>query len=641
MRLINGGKTQGIKKIMLIKKLKKMNLLQKGFYILLLLLTVTVSCNDDDELTQIAGLDFVIANLNDAGNKVGIVPTTVAGVNVLYTIDFDATSDDDSDVFQTSGPMVTYTYPNQTVTYRITITASSDGAPDVSITKEYTVIKAAVAPTNTAIVGTWKLAPEAGAIGVGPEKDDVSWWSNGTADVATRACLFDDEYVFNADGTFKNVIGSDTWVEAWQGAAAEGCAAPVFPHDGTASALYTFNSSTGTITIEGAGAFLGLSKAYNGGELTTPSEAAETITYIATISADGNTLELDIEIAGGGFWSFKLVKEGGTTPPPVAASGIAGTWKLAPEAGAIGVGPGKDDVSWWSNGTADVATRACLFDDKYVFNADGTFKNVLGSDTWVEGWQGAAAEGCAAPVFPHNGTASATYTYNATTGTIKIDGAGAYLGLAKAYNGGELTTPSEAPEAITYLANLSTDGNTLELDIEIAGGGFWSFKLVRDVPPAGIEGVWKLAPEAGAIGVGPGKDDVSWWSNSTADVATRGCLFDDQYVFNADGTFQNVLGSDTWVESWQGAAAEGCAAPVFPHNGTASATYTYNATAGTIKIDGAGAFLGLAKAYNGGELTTPSEAPDSITYIAVQNGNTLELDIEIAGGGFWSFKLVR
>ncbi|NQV77953.1 MAG: hypothetical protein HQ490_06310, partial [Lutibacter sp.] len=87
--------------------------------------------------------------------------------------------------------------------------------------------------------------------------------------------------------------------------------------------------------------------------------------------------------------------------------------------------------------------------------------------------------------------------------------------------------------------------------------------------------------------------------------------------------------------------AEGCAAPVFPHNGTASATYTYNATAGTIKIDGAGAFLGLAKAYNGGELTTPSEAPDSITYIAVQNGNTLELDIEIAGGGFWSFKLVR
>ena len=27
---------------------------------------------------------------------------------------------------------------------------------------------------------------------------------------------------------------------------------------------------------------------------------------------------------------------------------IAGSWKLAKEVGALGVGPGKDDVSWWS-----------------------------------------------------------------------------------------------------------------------------------------------------------------------------------------------------------------------------------------------------------------------------------------------------
>ena len=30
--------------------------------------------------------------------------------------------------------------------------------------------------------------------------------------------------------------------------------------------------------------------------------------------------------------------------------------------------------------------RACLFDDVVKFGADGTFHNVMGAETWVEGW---------------------------------------------------------------------------------------------------------------------------------------------------------------------------------------------------------------------------------------------------------------
>ncbi len=285
-----------------------MNLLKKGFYILLLL-SITISCNEDEDFTLIEGLDFVIASLSDDGREVGVVPTTVSGGDVLYTVDFGETSDDDSDVLMTSGPLVEYKYPNETATYRITVTASLEGAPsDVSLTKEYTVTIQVAPPSLSGIEGTWKLAPEAGALGVGPAQDDVSWWASSSDDVTGRACLFDDEYVFNADGTFQNVLGSDTWVEAWQGAAEDGCAAPVFPHDGTASATYEYNATAGTITLEGTGAHIGLAKVINGGELSTPSEAAESITYIAAVSADGNTIELDIEIAGGGFWSFKLAK---------------------------------------------------------------------------------------------------------------------------------------------------------------------------------------------------------------------------------------------------------------------------------------------------------------------------------------------
>ena len=68
------------------------------------------------------------------------------------------------------------------------------------------------------------------------------------------------------------------------------------------------------------------------------------------------------------------------------AQTVEGTWKLAPEAGALGVGPGTGDYGWWSNGEADVTTRACLFDDHYVFNADGSFQNIVGESTWLEPW---------------------------------------------------------------------------------------------------------------------------------------------------------------------------------------------------------------------------------------------------------------
>jgi hypothetical protein len=616
-----------------------MKLVKNGMYLIVaLLLSTTFSCHEDEEMRNtIEGLDFVIATLNADGNETGVLASTVPGDNrTVYTVDFGATAVDDTDVYQTSGPMVTHDYPAETATYTITVTASFPGRNDVSISKEHTVTIVEAAPTGDALTGTWRLAPEAGALGVGPELDNVSWWSNTTDDVTTRACLFDDEYIFGADGSFQNVVGDQTWIEAWQGVAGEECGTPVAPHDGTAEAAYEYSGST--VTITGAGAYLGLAKVINGGELASPADAPNSVTYIASLSADGLTLELDIEVADGGHWSFKLVKDA-----PPAPSALDGTWRLAPEAGALGVGPELDNISWWSNSPEDVTTRACLFDDTYVFNADGSFQNVVGDQTWIEAWQGVAGEECGTPVAPHDGSATATYTYDEAAGTITLDGAGAYLGLAKAINGGELANPADAPDSITYIASLSEDGNTLELDIEVADGGHWSFKLVKDVIPEGVEGTWKLAPEAGALGVGPELDNVSWWSNATEDVTTRACLFDDEYIFNADGSFQNVVGDQTWIETWQGVAGEECGTPVAPHDGSATATYTYDEAAGTITLDGVGAYLGLAKAINGVELANPADAPDSITYIAAlsEDGNTLELDIEVADGGHWSFKLAR
>lgn len=320
---------------------------------------------------------------------------------------------------------------------------------------------------------------------------------------------------------------------------------------------------------------------------------------------------------------------------PSEPSILAGTWKLAPEAYAFKVGPTYGSGDWWGNSEGDITTRACLFDDKYVFENDGTFKNVMDGSTWIEGWQG--TEGCGTPVAPHNGSANASFYYDEDLGKLTITGKGAYLGIPKPYNGGELSTPANAPDSITYDIVLSDNDNTMTL-VLYYGAGYWTFKLVRDVPP--VVGNWKISPEAYALMVGDSYASGNWWGNSASDVTTRACLFDDEYVFSANGSFKNELGGSTWIEGWQG--TEGCGTPIAPHDGSALATYTYDAVAGTVTVYGTGAYLGIPKPYNGGELSNPADAPGSITYDVTfsDGGNTMTLVLNF-GPGYWTFKLVK
>ena len=168
-----------------------------------------------------------------------------------------------------------------------------------------------------------------------------------------------------------------------------------------------------------------------------------------------------------------------------------------------------------------------------------------------------------------------------------------------------------------------------------------------------IEGTWMLAPEAGALMVGPTANNGDWWTSSEGDVTTRACLFDDEYVFNADGSFQNVLGDQTWIEGWQGGdynedgtidwQDEHCDTPIAPHDGSNAATWEYDGGAGTVTLNGVGAYLGLPKAVNEGELSSddPPAVPESITYDATLSGNTMTLVIECGTGVFWTFKLIQ
>jgi len=167
---------------------------------------------------------------------------------------------------------------------------------------------------------------------------------------------------------------------------------------------------------------------------------------------------------------FYKVPETGTTD-------LIGTWKMAEEAGSLGVGPAVGDISWWNCDADCVTSRACYYDDTYVFGADGSFSNNLGNESWIEGWQG-GFDACGTPVAPHDGSASATYVYDESAGTLTLNGTGAYIGLSKAVNGSELSNPADAPASVMYNVSF-IDNNTMSVYIEAGDGVFWQYKLVR------------------------------------------------------------------------------------------------------------------------------------------------------------------
>ena len=133
-----------------------------------------------------------------------------------------------------------------------------------------------------------------------------------------------------------------------------------------------------------------------------------------------------------------------------------------------------------------------------------------------------------------------------------VSSSGAYLGIAKAITGGELSVEGTAvPESRTFDVHPTDDGS-LKLSIS-TGGGYWTFLFVHIPPAMELAGTWKLAPVEGAFKVGPNPDDGSWWQNSADDVTTRACLFDDGYVFVcsslrfSDCLYFNGYGNWVWI----------------------------------------------------------------------------------------------
>ncbi|MFM2267426.1 MAG: hypothetical protein RL757_867 [Bacteroidota bacterium] len=206
-------------------------------------------------------------------------------------------------------------------TYRVKLTAFGNGGFDTTSTS---IVVAQDDPTacsgNMRLLtgcGTkrWKLAPEAAALWVGPDATfGTTWWANAVADIPTRVCQFNDEYVFSSDGTFIYDSKGDFWADSDNSGnvfpaglgVSVGCQPtsvlpPAYTAWGSASPRI-FNINNTELKLTGTGAFLGLYKVGNGVEVQLPQAS---VTYlIKEITATRLVVYINF---GPGFWRFTLV----------------------------------------------------------------------------------------------------------------------------------------------------------------------------------------------------------------------------------------------------------------------------------------------------------------------------------------------
>ncbi len=252
---------------------------------------VVTSCGDDEPTVDAPDARFTFSA---SGLTVTFTDASVGAETYAWDFGDGGSSADASP---------SYTY-SEGGSYTVTLTVSNDGGQD---TAEETIV--VEAPFDPAVVaGTWVMAPEEGALAVGPAIASGEWWQNSGDDVTARACYFDDTYTFAADGTFTLDMGDETWVEAWQeGVDADGCGAPVTPYVG---GEYTWSATASAVTVTGSGAFLGLAKVTNDGEVSGGAAVAESVTYTileSDFTSSPKSMTVYVEFATGSFWTFKLV----------------------------------------------------------------------------------------------------------------------------------------------------------------------------------------------------------------------------------------------------------------------------------------------------------------------------------------------
>ena len=219
----------------------------------------------------------------------------------------------------------TYTY-SETGTYTVTLTASNAGGESAEFTDDVNITDPLEA--QRALIGdngkVWQLLADnstgVNPLQVGPDDRSTVWFA--LADLCTRACIFDDTWTFNTDGTYSFENNGDFWGE--EGVWPEGLEATCFdatnpdnfkgPNDEDLSAWdsgmndFVYDPSTNTLIITGG--FIGLTKVGSTSDDLTEPAASVMYSVVKLVDVENgvDTLVLETDlVATNGYWAFTLV----------------------------------------------------------------------------------------------------------------------------------------------------------------------------------------------------------------------------------------------------------------------------------------------------------------------------------------------
>ncbi len=481
-------------------------------------------------------------------------------------------------------------------TYEVTLTATG-AAGSAARSESITLVDPNTAGqflTGTA-GKTWILDREDIALGIGPGPGDNSWWSfGGVTPLSERPCILDDEYTFNADGTWeKNTMGT-VFVDSdanggWLGVSFETC------YDESDEGLFTgpngedlsayanggdytfdFNTAQNSITIDGFGAYIGLAQKTEAGDNYIPVSSK---TYqILNMETGDISDRMEVAIVGldGSFaWNFYLVSYHDPADiPPVPASAPAASFTFVKEGNTVE----------FTNTSANATTYNWDF-------GDGNFSTDEN------------------PVHTYAGDGEYTVILTASDDDFQSDEASQIIVISN---------------AVFTAADMSS--------------------------PEGK--VWKLDGE-GCYIVGPAQGSSEWWGGlDAAGVIERACQMDDEFIFYDDGTFLIETQGEVWAEGYMG-GSNACVADDLlnpPFDVYGSGTHSFSATDETVTVTGLGAYIGFNKAFNGGEL--PNEGTGTpaseIMYEVFEYSNvdgvervTVTVDYgAMPGEAYWTMRMI-
>jgi len=579
----------------------------KLFSIYLLTSLIFFSCKKDDDPTPdptgMTGLP--VASFQATNSETNYREVTFEN----FSKDATSVSWDFGDGNTSTEDKVTHTYPAESNTYTVVLTARNEAGED---TQEKEVI---IKNPNEAIIDltgdtekVWKLSrvldaePAEFPYLVGPETRSEIWWSfGGIVQLPVRRCVMEATYTFTADGRFIHNNNGMIYAEEgiWPTEKVGMCLDETQTDNvtsvtgenlrpwGSGEHTFAYDPSASTLTLNGLGAHIGIAKVATNSEVTSPQE---NITYKVTkLETEGPVEKLQLETSfqtGDGtaaYWQINLVSYKNPNDEPVIGEAL-------PEAGFIANADG--NTITFTNTSANASSYMWDFGD--------------GNTSTDE-----------SPVHTYSGAGNYTVT---------------------------LTALNEEGAAVMFTNPVIVAINSVFSASTLFGEDSKS---------------WKLAPQANALAVGPAIGSGEWWANTADDVTVRTCAFNDTYTFTKDGAFEYNANSDVWGEMYMGVDPDGCISEEELSDGAkawGSGTHSFTVTEAMgdtpayLTVTGTGAFIALPKAYNGGEYAMgPPVEGGSVTYQVHTYANAgaseiLQLTVDISEGetasSYWTFTLV-